>query len=150
VTKIGLKTLYSNTVENSTHVITGSYFNYPRTTRQSILDFDRRTIFSSALEFETFFSNWFNSRLSANINYSRALRERPDRRTTQYNLSADGDYRIYFDDGGNNHYFSSQKDDNYTAKIDYEFDPLSFLKVKAGVSGLLKNRDFEARRFEYR
>src|SRR5699024_1891913 len=30
VTKIGLKTLYSNTVENSTHVITGSYFNYPR------------------------------------------------------------------------------------------------------------------------
>src|SRR5699024_2244839 len=99
VTKIGLKTLYSNTVENSTHVITGSYFNYPRATRQSILDFDRRSIFSSALEFETFFSNWFNYRLSANINYSRALRERPDRRTTQYNLSSEGEYRIYFDDG---------------------------------------------------
>lgn len=150
VTKIGWKNLYSNSLNNSTHVIEGEYFNYLSSTRQTIYDFDRRALFSSALVFETFFSKFYNSRLALTANYSRAVRDRPDRRTTQYNRNRDGEFIIYFDDAGNSHYYSNQQDNNYTGKIDYEIEPASFLTVKTGVSAVFKNRDFDARRFEYR
>ncbi|GAA5521302.1 TonB-dependent receptor [Aliifodinibius salicampi] len=148
-TKIGLKNLYSNSLENSTQLIIGDYVNYPRNTRQTVQDFNRRAIFSSSGILERYFDSFLQSQLSVNISYSRAKQDRPDRRTTQYNLTPSDTYNIYFDDGGNTHFFSDQLDNNYTAKVDYELQPLRSLGLKAGFSGLLKDRDFNARRLEY-
>jgi outer membrane receptor for ferrienterochelin and colicin len=148
-TKVGFKNIYSNSLENSTQQIIGDYVNYPRNTRQTVQDFNRRAIFSSSGIFERYFDSFLQSQLSVNLNYSRAKQDRPDRRTTQYNLTPSGDYNIYFDDGGNTHFFSDQLDNNYTGKVDLEMQPLRSMKLKTGVSGVLKNRDFDARRLEY-
>ncbi len=148
-TKVGFKNLYSNSLENSTQLIIGDYVNYPRNTRQTVQDFNRRAIFSSSGILERYFDSFLQSQLSVNISYSRAKQDRPDRRTTQYNLTPSDTYNIYFDDGGNTHFFSDQLDNNYTAKIDYELQPIRSLGLKAGLSGLLKDRDFNARRLEY-
>lgn len=148
-TKVGFKNIYSNSLENSTQQIIGDYVNYPRNTRQTVQDFNRRAIFSSSVIFERYFDSFLQSQLSVNLNYSRARQDRPDRRTTQYNLTPGGDYNIYFDDGGNTHFFSNQLDNNYTGKIDLEIQPWGSLELKAGVSRVIKNRDFDARRLEY-
>lgn len=148
-TKIGFKNIYSNSLENSTQQIIGDYVNYPRNTRQTVQDFNRRAIFSSSGIFERYFDSFLQSQFSVNFNYSRARQDRPDRRTTQYNLTPDGVYNIYFDDGGNTHFFSDQLDNNYTGKIDFEMQALRSLGLKTGIYGVLKNRDFDARRLEY-
>ena len=149
-TKVGLKNLYSNSVNNSTHRITGSFVNAPGNVRQTIFDFDRRSIFSSNLEFDKAFLNFYNSRLKANLSYSMAVQDRPDRRTTQYNEASDTPvYNIVFGEGGNTHYFAKQNDHNYSAELKYEFHPARILKVKMGATGLYKDRDFTARKFEY-
>ncbi len=153
VTKIGFKNIYSNSLDNTASTITGEFINYDQsTTRQTVIDFDRRAIFSSALEFETYLSSFLDSRISANINFSNAVREQPDRRTTQYLRSKtrqDAEFGIYFDDGGNTHFFSDQNDQNYSAKLDYKIRPFEFLTLKVGGSGSIKDRDFSARRLEY-
>lgn len=151
-TKIGLKNLYSNSANNSTHRIVGDFINAPAATRQTILDFDRRTIFSSTLELDKAIVDFFDSRITANISFSKAIQDRPDRRTTQYNERSDGsgDFNIFFDTGGNTHYFARQDDNNYSSELKYEFKPSNLVKFKVGGSGLLKDRDFDARKFEYR
>lgn len=149
-TKIGLKNLYSNSVNNSAHIITGNFVNAPGATRQTILDFDRRSIFSSTLEFDKAFLKLMDSRLKANISFSQAIQDRPDRRTTQYNQSTNTNvFNIFFDDGGNTHYFAKQNEKNYSAELKYEFNPLKILKIKVGGAGTIKDRDFDARRFRY-
>lgn len=149
-TKIGWKNLYSNSLNNRTQVIQGHYFNYLSTTRQTIYDFDRRALLSSVLTFEKYIRSFHHSKLTVTANYSRAVRKRPDRRTTQYNRNRAGNYLIYFDDAGNSHYYSNQVDHNYTGTIDFKIDPTSFLTLKVGTSAQYKNRNFDARRFEYR
>lgn len=149
-TIIGWKNLYANFLNNSTQVIQGDYFNYLDTTRQTIYDFDRKSLFSSVLTFNTVSLPFYHSKLSFTANYSRALRNRPDRRSTQYNLDRAGKYLIYFDDAGNSRYYSNQKDNNYTVKADYQIEPDPALTLKTGLSAVFKSRDFNARRFEYR
>lgn len=148
--KVGLKNLFANELMSSAETILGSYINYPDNTRQTVLDFDRRTIYSTSVRFETTFRQLLNSRLKANVSYSFAHRDRPDRRTTQYNETSSGSYNIYFDDGGNTHYFEQQNDDNYSAQLDYKIRPSSLFKAQMGVHALLKKRAFDVRRFEYR
>ena len=149
-TKIGLKNLYSNSVNNSAHIITGNFVNAPAATRQTILDFDRRSIFSSTLEVDKAFLKFMDSRLKANVSFSQAIQDRPDRRTTQYNQSTNSNaFNIFFDDGGNTHYFAKQNEKNYSAELKYEFNPLRILKVKVGGAGTIKDREFDARRFRY-
>lgn len=148
-TKIGLKNLYSNSLENKATVVTGTYTNALRTNRQTVLDFDRRNIYSSTLNIEKYFPGFLQSSLSADISYSRAVRDRPDRRTTQYALNDNQQYAIKFSEGGNGHFFSKQNDNNYNARIDYEIEPFDGFQVKAGMLGLLKKRKFNARKLEY-
>lgn len=155
VTKIGIKNLYSNSLENSSSILTGSYYNYQNSTpRQTVLSFDRKSIFATALEFNTYLNSFYSSRISANVNYNRAVRDQPDRRTTLYNDRTTDDivnYEINLgsSEGGNTQYFANQEDNNYSAEINYELKPLSFLKVKAGGTGMIKERSFDARRFTY-
>lgn len=148
-TKIGFKNLYSNSLQNSSQLIIGNYVNYPRNTRQTVQDFNRRAIFSSSVIFERYFEKFLQSEIAVNLNYSRAKQDRPDRRTTQYNFTPQDQYNIYFDDGGNTHFFSDQLDNNYSAKIDYELQPFRSVEIKSGVSVDYKDRNFEARRLEY-
>ncbi|MDX1618023.1 MAG: TonB-dependent receptor, partial [Balneolaceae bacterium] len=150
VTKIGFKNLYSNSLTNSSSIIEGAYINYDYT-RQTIMEFDRRALFSSTLEFDTYLENLSGGRLTTRLGYNNAVRDRPDRRTTQYNRAGQSTSpQIYFDDGGNGHFFSRQSDNNYSGELDFSVRPLSGLKIKTGVSTLFKQRDFYARRFEYR
>jgi outer membrane receptor protein involved in Fe transport len=148
-TKIGLKNLYSNSLDNTAQLIVGDYVNYPRNTRQTVFDFNRRSIFSTSGLFERYFDKLLQSEISINLSYSRARQNRPDRRTTQYNLTPQNEYNIYFDDGGNTHFFSEQVDDNYSFKVDWELQPLRSLELKTGFTAKYKDRMFEARRLEY-
>lgn len=148
-TKIGLKNIYSNSGESNSQLVVGEYVNYPNDTRQTVQDFDRRAMYSGNFVVEKYFESLLQSDLEVNIGYSRALRNRPDRRTTQYNLRPDGDFGIYFPDGGNTHFFSKQLDQNYSAKADYEIQPVDFVEIKTGFSANLKDRSFDGRRLEY-
>lgn len=147
LTKIGLKTLYSNSTTNSHSILQGPYQN--GTTRITVSDFDRRTIFSSTLDAETYFENFMASTLSGSFTYSLAMRDRPDRRTTRYNQV--GDIYSFAQFGDNNgHFFSDQEDNNYTGKIKFEFEPADFVEIKTGANAVIKDRRFTARRLAYR
>lgn len=149
VTKIGLKNLYSNSSDNTYSVIEGSYYNFDNDNRQTVLEFDRRAIYSSSLNLETYFRNFFSSKLEANLTYSKAVRDLPDRRTTQYARTDAGNLEIIFPFRGNTHFFSLQDDNNYSGGLDYELKPFEKLDVKAGVFGLYKDRQFESFKLVY-
>src|SRR5699024_6017615 len=147
VTKIGLKSLYSNSTSDTKSIIQGPYQN--GINRLTVLNFDRRTIFSNILEMEAYFQDFMLSTFSANVSYNSALRVRPDRRTTRYNLSG-GEYNFAPFGDNNGHFFSDQKDNNYAARLKYEFEPAGFVDVSAGGNVAIKDRRFTARRIAYR
>lgn len=149
VTKIGLKNLYSNSSDNTFSVIEGSYYNFDNDNRQTVAEFDRRAIYSSSLNFETFFKDFLSSRLEANLTYSKAIRDLPDRRTTQYARTDANELEVIFPFRGNTHFFSLQDDNNYSVGIDYELQPLDKVSVKVGAFGLYKDRDFESFKLVY-
>jgi TonB-dependent receptor len=146
MTKIGLKSLYSNSTSDTKSIIQGPYQN--GVNRLTVLNFDRRTVFSNTLEMETYFQNFLSSTLTANVSYNSAMRVRPDRRTTRYSVSG-GEYSFAPFGNNNGHFFSDQKDNNYTAKLKYEFKPVDFLNVSAGGNTIIKDRHFTARRIAY-
>jgi outer membrane receptor protein involved in Fe transport len=147
--KIGLKNLYSNSSTDEAKIITGSYYNYDGTNRQTVIGFDRKSIYSSTLNSEAYFANFYESKLEVNLTYAQALRNQPDRRNTQYITNDQGEYEILFSDYGNTHFFSDQLDQNYNAKLDYEIKPFKKIGFKAGGEFMRKNRDFEARKLVY-
>ena len=148
VTKIGLKTLYSNSTNDRKTLVQGDALNF--TTRQTVLDFDRRTIFSTTLEGETYFENFLSSTLSGHIGYNRAQRIRPDRRSTQYNQVGPEEYQFSQFGDNNGHFFSNQDDKNYSAELKYELEPFKFLDISTGGNIIIKDRRFTARRISYR
>ncbi len=147
VTKIGFKNLYSNSTSIGRSIIQGRYQN--GVNRLSVLGFDRRTIISSTLEAETYFENYMSSFLSGHISYNRAVRVRPDRRSTRYNLVGD---EYFFQDSGdsNGHFFSDLKDNNYAGELEYEFNPADYVAISVGGNVTVKDRTFTARRLSYR
>jgi outer membrane receptor protein involved in Fe transport len=148
-TKIGLKNLYSNSSTNQFATIEGSYYNFDNENRQTVSEFDRRAIFSSTLIFETYFQEFMESSLDVSLTYSKAVRDLPDRRTTQYVRSDAGDLEVILPFRGNSHFFSFQNDNNYSAKLDYDFRPFEKLRVKVGGFGLYKDREFESYKLIY-
>ncbi len=149
VTKIGLKNLYSNSSNNTYSVINGSYYNFDNDNRQTVAEFDRRAIYSSSLKLETYKQSLMESKLDLDLSYSKAVRDLPDRRTTQYGETDAGAYQVIFPFRGNTHFFSLQDDNNYSAKLDYEFKPLNPFTVKFGAFGLIKDRSFESYKLVY-
>lgn len=149
VTKLGIKNLYSNSSTNQFSEIEGSYYNFDNENRQTVLEFDRRAIYSSSLIFETFFREFMESSLDASFTFSKAVRDLPDRRTTQYIRTDTGDLEVILPFRGNSHFFSFQDDNNYSGKLDFDFNPMNKLSAKVGVFGLLKNREFESYKLIY-
>ncbi len=149
VTKIGLKNLYSNASDNMFSEIEGTYYNFSGLNRQTVAEFDRRAVYSSSLNFETYFREFMESQIEAAVSYSKAVRDLPDRRTTQYGLNSSGVYEIIFPFRGNTHFFSLQDDNNYSAKIDYSFKPISKISAKAGGFALYKDRSFDSYKLVY-
>lgn len=149
VTKIGVKNLYSNSSTNTFSTIEGSYYNFDNDNRQTVLEFDRRAIYSSSLIYETYFQNFMESSLDASLTYSKAVRDLPDRRTTQYVRTDVGDLEVILPFRGNSHFFSYQDDNNYSGKLDFDFKPLNKFSAKVGVFGLLKDRTFNSYKLIY-
>ncbi|MAB65709.1 MAG: hypothetical protein CL662_02630 [Bacteroidetes bacterium] len=148
-TKIGLKNLYSNSSTNQFSTIEGSYYNFDNDNRQTVAEFDRRAIYSSTLIYETYFQNFMESSLDASLTYSKAVRDLPDRRTTQYVRNDAGNLEVILPFRGNSHFFSFQNDNNYSAKLDYDFKPVKRLRVKVGGFGMYKDREFESYKLIY-
>jgi outer membrane receptor protein involved in Fe transport len=148
VTKIGLKTLYSNSATDRKTLVEGSALNFD--TRQTVSDFDRRTIFSATLEGETYFKNFLQSTLSGHVGFNRAQRTRPDRRSTQYNDVGGDTYQFSQFGDNNGHFFSNQDDNNYSGEVKYQLQPLGFLDVSVGGNVTVKDRRFTSRRISYR
>ena len=114
-----------------------------------MLEFDRRAIFSSSLNAEKYFENFYQSKLDVVVSYSKAVRDLPDRRTTQYAENEIGIYEIVFPNRGNTHFFSFQNDNNYSGKLDYSFGGLNDVKIKTGGVFLIKDRDFKSYKLVY-
>ncbi len=148
VTKFGLKTLYSNATNDRKTIVEGEALNF--VTRQTVSDFDRRTIFSTTLEGETYFEDFMASTLSGHIGYNRAQRIRPDRRSTQYNDVGDSAYQFSQFGDNNGHFFSNQDDHNYSGELKYKMQPLEFLDISTGGNVIIKDRRFTSRRISYR
>jgi outer membrane receptor protein involved in Fe transport len=148
VTKIGIKSLYSNSSNNTYSSIEGIQLNFDQN-QQTVAEFDRRSIYSSSLIFETYFKEFMESSLDFSLTFSGAIRDLPDRRTTQYARNDDGDLELFLDERGNSHFFSFQNDRNYSSKLDYEFKPYNKLTTKVGAFGLFKNRDFDSYKLVY-
>ncbi len=148
-TKVGIKNLYSNSSNNKFSEIEGYYFEYDSDNRQTILEFDRRSIYSTTINAEKYFKNFFQSKLEVGLSFSKAVRDLPDRRTTQYAKNESGVYEIVFPFRGNTHFFSFQDDNNYSAKLDYSFGVQNNLKVKTGGVFLIKDRDFKSFKLIY-
>lgn len=149
LTKIGIKNLYSNSSDNLFSTVEGSYYNFDNDNKQTLSEFDRRAIYSSTLIFETYFPDFLESSLDASLTYSKAIRDLPDRRTTQYVRTDAGDLEVILPFRGNSHFFSFQNDNNYSTKLDYEFKPVQKISVKVGGFGLYKDRDFESFKLIY-
>jgi len=146
VTKFGLKTLYSNSATDRKTIVEGAAYNF--NTKQTVSDFDRRTIFSATLEGETYFEDFFQSTLEGHISYNLAQRVRPDRRSTQYNGDP-GSRTVSFFGDNNGHFFSNQDDNNYTGELKYSLKPFKFLDISAGGNVTVKDRRFTSRRVSY-
>lgn len=149
VTKIGIKNLYSNSSTNQFSTIEGSYYNFDNKNRQTVTEFDRRAIFSSSVILETYFRDFMESILDASFTYSKAVRDLPDRRTTQYVFTDAGNLEVILPNDGNTHFFSFQNDNNYSGKADFDFNPIQKLSAKVGVFGLYKDRDFKSYKLIY-
>ncbi len=149
VTKIGIKNLYSNSSDNKYSEITGSYLNFDGLNRQSVLEFDRRSIYSTSLNAETYFENFLQSKLEVVVSYAKAIRDLPDRRTTQYGENDLGLYEIIFPFRGNTHFFSFQNDNNYSGKLDFSFSTIEGISFKTGGVLLIKDRTFESYKLVY-
>lgn len=147
VTKVGLKTLYTNSATSTKSRIQGPTQNF--NSHQTVLDFDRRSIFSLTLEGETYFKDLLASTLSGHIGYNRASRVRPDRRRTSYNQVGDA-YRFEDFGDGNGHFFSDQEDNNYSGELKYKLQPTDFLNISMGGNVIVKDRRFISRRISYR
>ncbi len=147
-TKVGLKTLYSNSSKNTYSSLEGTQLNFSQN-QQTIAEFDRRAIFSSTLIYESYFRNFMESSLDVSLTYSKAQRDLPDRRTTQYARNDQGQLEVFLPQRGNSHFFSFQDDNNNSAKLDYEFKPINKLTSKVGVFGLFKDRDFDSYKLVY-
>ncbi len=148
-TKLGIKNLYSNSLNNSFSEIVGTYYNFDGVNRQTVAEFDRRAVFSSTLNGETYFENFFASKLEVALTYAKAVRDLPDRRTTQYGANDSGDFEVIFPFRGNTHFFSYQDDNNYTAKLDYTLDPTESITVKTGGVVMIKDRSFSSYKLVY-
>ena len=150
-TKIGFKNLYSNSAKDKSSVIQGTIRNQDNIIRQTVLEFDRRSIFTSSVNYETYFPQLMESDLKIDLSFSRAQRDIPDRRNTQYagDPSEGIPFEVTLADKSNLHFFSDQVDRNYTGRVDYHFKPVADLTVKAGGQALVKRRDFQARRLLY-
>lgn len=148
VTKIGFKNLYSNSSTNKYSSLEGIQLNFSDN-RQTIAEFDRRSIFSSTLLFDSYFNDFMQSKLEASLTYSKAVRDLPDRRSTQYARNDDGNLEVFLAQLGNSHFFSFQNDNNYSGKLDYEVQPVEKITAKVGVFGLFKNRDFNSYKLVY-
>ena len=148
-TKVGIKNLYSNSSNNKFSEIVGSYFNFDAINRQTVLEFDRRSIYSTSINAEKYFKNFYQSKLEVVVSFARAVRDLPDRRTTQYAENESGVYEIVFPNRGNTHFFSFQNDNNYSGRLDYRFGGLSDVKIKTGGVFLIKDRDFDSYKLIY-
>lgn len=149
-TKIGVKNLFTNNATNTYTQLFGEYYNYSGNNMQTVLEFDRRSVYSSSLQFETYFESLFNTKLDADVTYSEAIRQTPDRRNTQYLETEDpGVFQIEFANRGNYHFFSNQEDRNISTKLGTESKVTDYLNVKLGGTYLNKNRDFSARILRY-
>ena len=146
VTKFGLKTLYTNSATDRKTIVEGPAYNFD--TRQTVSDFDRRTIFSATLEGETYFEDIFQSTLEGHVSYNLAQRVRPDRRSTQYN-GPPGEKTVSFFGDNNGHFFSNQDDNNYAGELKYKLKPFEFLDISVGGNVVVKDRRFTSRRVSY-
>ncbi len=148
--RIGLKSLYSNSSTREARIIEGEYYNYDGVNRQTILGFEQRSVYSTTLSYQGYFHEAMESELDVSLAYSRAAREIPDRRNAQLAQTEGDAFELMLSDRGNFHFFSSQDDHHITGKADYRFRPSDRVMVKAGGLFLLKNRDFGAFRLLYR
>lgn len=147
--KLGLKNLYTNSSEDNAAILEGNYWNYDRPNRQTIINFQRISLYNSALIYDHYLPFLFNTTLKSEFSYIQAVKDVPDRRNTQYFREDDGRYQILFSDKGNFHYFSNQNDINYSGKIDFTTPITNKIKISYGGMVFYKDRTFNAKRLEY-
>ncbi|MCB0280433.1 MAG: carboxypeptidase-like regulatory domain-containing protein, partial [Calditrichaeota bacterium] len=152
--KFGLKNLYVNSSEDEAKLVNGFDYNAGGSTplqfRQTLLKFVQSEMFSSNLVSEIYLPDFLESKLKAEASYAVANRNEPDTRRTIRQVTLGGTGISTGRQMGNSHFFSEQADKNISArsnilmKLDYD------LSLHTGFDLLFKDRQFQARRFNYK
>ena len=148
-TKVGIKNLFTNSGENAAKQVNTSDTESGKRFRQTVFKFVQSQLFSSNIQYETYFKSFYESKLNIDGSYATATRIEPNTRNTYYTEKNVGEYRVEFSDKGNRHFFSDQKDMNIVLRSDYELKPSTALKLKVGVHHLIKDRSFRSDQLFY-
>ena len=152
--KIGLKNLYVNTSEDNAKIVRGLDYNAGGSTPleyyQTLLKFVQSEIFSTNFITELYLPDFNESKLKVEASYSIANRDEPDTRRTARQVTDNGLGIVTGRQMGNSHFFSNQTDANTSLKSNILMKFGSDLSLHSGFDLLFKNRDFQARRFNYK
>ena len=153
--KVGLKNLYVNSSEDQAKLINGLDFNAGGTTpleyQQTLLKFVQSRMFTSNLITEVYMPDFYKSKLKTEVSYASAKRYEPDTRRTIRQVNDDNSLTLVTGrQMGNSHFFSDQNDQNITARSNIQMDITPKINLHTGAELLIKDRAFQARRFNYK
>lgn len=152
---LSLKNLFTNQGERKTKKIDGRYYIQSGFYHQTVYQFVQEQVLSSSLKSESFHKDFYNTKLKAEVSFSSAYRNEPDKRNTFYispnahSPRSEWTADLTQSTSGNHRFFSEQSDNNIELKTDVESTFLDDVKTKIGGVYLGKERDFEARKFVF-
>lgn len=154
--KFSLKNLYNQHADNETTIYEGAYYYYPDYRKVTSLRYISRTLYSSQLIGEHYFSMFKGMSLNWNINYGNSTRNEPDARRYVYSRDldqTDANYRFLLDQSVSTRFFGNLDDINNGANFDISFKLFknpSLPRIKFGALYNGKERDFQARTLGFR
>lgn len=151
-TKLSFKNLFNNVLDENYVDRNGFNTNIDANLRFNNNDLTKKTIYNTQLEGDHQFGK-ADQKINWNLSYSLINRDQPDLRSIYYRQVGDessSEYNLV--DRNSRRFFSSLKEDNFSAQANYTL-PFNFLSKKStfktGFLSMYKTRNFDARIFNY-
>ena len=151
-TKLSFKNLFNNVLDETYVDRNGFNTNIDANLRFNNNDLTKKAIYNTQLEGDHQFGK-ADQKINWNLSYSLIKRDQPDLRSIYYRQVGDENSSEYnLVDRNSRRFFSSLKEDNFSAQANYTL-PFNFLSKKStfktGFLSMYKTRDFSARIFNY-
>lgn len=149
--KFAFKNIYNRSFEDNYTSRTGFTTDNIQDIRLNVSDLTEKSLLNSQLEGEHQIGKK-QMKLSWNLNYARVERDQPDQRSIDYRRSLGSQEPFRLIDRNTRRLFSGLEEDTYSAQAAVTV-PLKFFNrtttMKAGLLKQYKQRDFNARIFNY-